>query len=1362
MSELDYRLKLSEYTFDPLEDSLDLPDELRIEEVPQEPAYYIIQFTKSLTQEEMIQIQGEYGLDLTEYVPEYAYLEKISPQTLAALSEEPLFRASTLYQPAFKISPYIGQTAFHTPERQAIEGLWLRAVLLLDADPSSVAEAIQEIGASEITVLDDREIGGVARVQFELRSGDVLPMIAQLEAVEWIEEVGEAKLDNSNTAGTIQSGTPGTVPSWNQGLHGEGQIIGVIDSVVDTNHCFFRDNLNNAIRPAHRKVVGFRNVSGSAAGSHGTFVAGIAVGDDFNNPGTDVNRGMAWAARITFGNSSDLGNSSLLAYLTAAAADGAAIHTNSWHDEPTPQYSQDSVDVDTFVWNNEDNLVLGSSGNVGEAIGPPGTAKNALCVSATQRDPNEMNFGDGNDGPTPDGRRKPDLFAPGCSITSAQVNTTCTTNLSSECATSWATPAVAGTAALIRQYYTEGWYPTGTRQPHHAFVPSGALIKATLLNSTINMTGIAGYPGNREGWGLIRLNNVLYFDSPRSARNLRVWDTRNADGLTTGKTREHHIDVASNTQFLKVTLVWTEPPGKAGSNKPVVNNLDLQVISPNGTQTFRGNHFVNGVSATGGTADTLNNVEMVSINRPAVGEWTIRIIGTAVNRGNPGQGYALVATADLTEPPAPTGTQDTLVVRVKFSDIAFEPSLPNLQNTLAEVVKYFKEVSYGKATVQPNYRGPITLKHPKSYYYHPTRNLLIEMTEEVVAELVKKEPNIFNTIERLILVTNDVNFTEDWATTGPWPYNMPGGFTRPISVSIQSYKNDVARFTHGLAHQFNLVDLYAHPGVVFPRAYVDEWDNMAGLFNNVHPLVWSKQRAGWLKAHGSKILYIPRPSTGKYSKELQLFFQESTDQNRKAIAIGLTEGKANLADENVFYFIEARDKTSGFDKNLPGTGVLIYYVNELIPQGQGPVILRDKNPGTPHLRDAFFTVGDSHTIPGTGITIKVKAGTGGAAYNIQVDYSPPATDYNVYITKGDTIGGKFYTYFSPDIWIDSPKKGFQLSAGPPPHDKKEDPVIGTVNRIYARIHNNGPGTAYNFDVRFRISEPYHTVGGKADFDQFVGIKHIDKLEKNKLAIVYVEWTPQAGKNTHACVLVDLINLVGNDTNPNDNEAQENLRKVKSITSSPFHPVEYRYNLTNPYDEQALFYFRAEGAPPDWQVTLSPWKILLDPGDRMTGLATIQPPSEAEICTSEHIQITSWTPRGDTLIPVGGAVVQVDLRRPTLLTLDVGAERCRDEDYEQLYEEQIDPDKVQRRCGRIIARGCTDPPLPGQEIIVKFTDPLGNPVFHTVVTNEYGCFEDFLVTVTGGNWKVTAEYEGGECEGSITAGPETICWCPELM
>ena len=33
----------------------------------------------------------------------------------------------------------------------------------------------------------------------------------------------------------------GTTPIWDMGLHGEGEVIGVGDSGLDTGHCFFEE-----------------------------------------------------------------------------------------------------------------------------------------------------------------------------------------------------------------------------------------------------------------------------------------------------------------------------------------------------------------------------------------------------------------------------------------------------------------------------------------------------------------------------------------------------------------------------------------------------------------------------------------------------------------------------------------------------------------------------------------------------------------------------------------------------------------------------------------------------------------------------------------------------------------------------------------------------------------------------------------------------------------------------------------------------------------------------------------------------------------------------------------------------------------
>jgi hypothetical protein len=119
---------------------------------------------------------------------------------------------------------------------------------------------------------------------------------------------------------------------------------------------------------------------------------------------------------------------------------------------------------------------------------------------------------------------------------------------------------------------------------------------------------------------------------------------------------EYTLSVMSSAEPLKVTLVWTDEPAQL-ANGVVVNNLDLQVVSPNAA-TFLGNHFVGGASATGGVADAGNNVEQILIKSPVPGNWIVRVIATSVTVGT--QGYALVATAQLatgTVPNPPTNLQ---------------------------------------------------------------------------------------------------------------------------------------------------------------------------------------------------------------------------------------------------------------------------------------------------------------------------------------------------------------------------------------------------------------------------------------------------------------------------------------------------------------------------------------------------------------------------------------------------------------------------------------------------------------------------------------------------------------------------------
>ena len=1339
-----------------------------------ETAWRIVQFDGPLTREQTAMLKERFGLRLNQYVPKFAFLEELSADQIEELRALDFFRWSGLYEPRFKIDPKLGEHEFVTRSRRAEPGILMTVVAFPGTDLGALADRVRGLGFEVVTTTDEPE-HDIQRMQVRAATPAEAEAIARIPAVKYIEEVGEVTLNNGTTSWVVQSNVANSRPIWDRQLQGENQIIGHIDNVIDVGNCFFRDDTDNTVRPDHRKVVGLRNTSGEGFGDHGTFSAGNAAGEDVGNDALsaapNANNGNAPRARLTHGNLNDLdlntgGGTSVFSYLSQAEADGAFVHTNSWDPKNTNNYTQVSADIDRFTWENEDHLVVFGPDNAGP-IRPGTNAKNVLVVNATQQSPSQNNFSSGVTQFTLDGRRKPDVMAPGAGIVSADGGTACGTRTAG--GTSFAAPAVAGLAALVRQYYTEGWYPSGTHQPHHRFTPTGNLLKATLANATVDATGIAGYPGvagTGEGWGRVLLDDGLFFAG--DARNLTVWDVRKASGLFSGESRTHTFTVAGGAQPLRVTLVWSEPdapPNTAAgpadaAGSLTINDLDLVVTAPDGT-TFSGNDLntATGQSiADGGTADGLNVLEQVVVAAPAVGTYTITVSEGANGIAVGPSGYALVVTADLPDPPAPTGPQNTLVVRTAVSDLlaGSPPGVTTVTNLITDASVYIDEVSYGTATLVPAYAS-VTLPQPSTFYYHPSRSVLVEMAEDVVADLIAADPNTFDQgtadpaddIARMVVMLNDPGFTGDWATTGPWPYELPDGLTRRLSVSVHSIYNDAGpRLTHGLAHQFGLLDLYAHPNVVFAQPHVDTWDHMAYPFLETGFLAWSKERATWLTSHGSSVEYIPRPAAGSpVSQTTGINFVSSTATNRKAIALGLTEGASTIDDEDVFYFIEARSNSAGsVDGTLPEEGVLLYYVNENVPQGQGPVRIIDDELGTPSLDDGAFETGDSRTTA-EGLDITVQAGTGGADRNILINYDPPDTDNDVRITVGSPV------WTSPDIWVDSQKDGFDEDQGLVPADRGDQPVQGEVNRLYVRISNPGPSPAFDFTIFVRISEPYHTVGGAADFNRFVGQIFVPQLDDGDEFVGYVEWTPDEDGDPHSCAEVEIPNVF-NDVNVNNNRAQQNLQEVTSSTSSPYDPVTYRFGLTNEEDHEQLYYFRGEDLPEGWSRTFSPRSALLLPGQRIEGSLTVKPPDDAPVCTDHQIRVTSWKPSGDTLLLVGGGTFQVDLRNRTLLELRTRVGRCDQQPTEDRLgaihaAASFEGSAQSKRCREIAAQGCTNPPRPNEEIVLRYEHPSGYPIYRTVTTDAAGCFSDFLVVTEGGPWQVTAEYPGDDCSGGAT-------------
>ncbi len=581
------------------------------------------------------------GVITSDYLPDFAYVADLSKADAAKLANLGFVTWVGAFDNAWKLDPAWGTRQLNDPERVdalANNERLASIVCFADADPQPVVNELTRLGGR----LTDMElVGDSVFIEAWLPVTKAAELAAQ-DHVQWIEEAPEVKLRNDSNRWILQSNTSGQTPIWNQGIHGEGQIGGLIDGGVKESHCMFDDSV--ATGPTHRKIIAFRG--STAADSHGTHTAGTFVGDQTPFGSYTTHDGLAFAAKLSFTNLSSVTSSNLYTYLNTAYTDGARVHSNSWGDDGTTAYTTWCRQIDQHTWEKEESLVAFAVTNLG-SLKTPENSINVLAVGASQDTPNQGNHCSGGAGPTADGRRKPEVYAPGCSTNSASSSTTCGTTTMT--GTSMACPAASGAGLLVRQYFTDGFYPTGAKVPANAFTPSAALMRAVLMNGTVDMTGISGYPSNSEGWGRLLLDNALYFTG--DASKLYAVDVRNAQGLSTGGQATYSFSVNSNTKPLKISLVFTGPPAAVNASNPVINNLDLEVSDPANT-LYKGNVFTSGQSSTGGSADAKNNAEMVLRTTPATGTYTVTIKGTGVNQGT--QGYALVVTGDVSTCTSPS------------------------------------------------------------------------------------------------------------------------------------------------------------------------------------------------------------------------------------------------------------------------------------------------------------------------------------------------------------------------------------------------------------------------------------------------------------------------------------------------------------------------------------------------------------------------------------------------------------------------------------------------------------------------------------------------------------------------------------
>jgi len=658
--------------------------------------YYLIKF-KNAIEKTWIKDLKDLGIKFYDYIPINTFIIKANSQMIPLIQRKEYVWRIEDYHPYYKLAPEIREL-IQKPEDIKKYAKDKKIVIIVDFFENEELEGFQKnlIYLKDFNVAQVENNYSIKRAWIKIKEDNFLEAIkyiAHYPGVATLELLKEIIPMNDAARWVHQNFQQNIYPLYDHNLKGQNQIGAITDTGFDYDMCYFWDPLLgsppvDAQAPfgdvpenlSMRKVIIYYAMDGNPCGSvgtpggisdHGTHTAGSIAGDNYLNPEQqDPGDGMALSAKLVLedpGDSFQYYNNacgSTYDFYDISYNDGARIHSNSWGlgcstSCPCKANVYDSLarDADNFAWQHKDMTIFFAAGNSAaycpdSTVISPSIAKNVISVGASYHDLQaEYVASFSSHGLTYDHRLKPTLIAQGVSTSSADNDSSlssfnCSTRLWS--GTSMATPTAAGFALLARQYFTDGYYPSGTPQASDSFEPSSALIRALLINSSVNMTGVSeDIPNKIEGWGRLKLDDSLYF--PGDERKLFVKDEN--IGLDTNWNRCYTIPIINNLQPLKITLAWTDYPAFLNSNPALVNDLMLEVISPSNIkyhQSLNSDYLPIITTNELLPQDNRNTEEQIIINNPEIGNWTIKVSG--INVPIELQPYAVAATGSLGNP----------------------------------------------------------------------------------------------------------------------------------------------------------------------------------------------------------------------------------------------------------------------------------------------------------------------------------------------------------------------------------------------------------------------------------------------------------------------------------------------------------------------------------------------------------------------------------------------------------------------------------------------------------------------------------------------------------------------------------------
>ena len=463
--------------------------------------------------------------------------------------------------------------------------------------PENTAQIIYEYNPSNVLVV-------------KMKWGDVLQKILPHEEVVFIDEQRIPKEESAVSDLDLSANKVNVIHNQFPLTNGNGITVSVKENRPDTGDIDFKGRYLST------------TLSSSVLSSHATTIASI-IGGGGNS--YYEGKGVGWGSTISSSNFAILLPEPDAVYQQY----NISVQNHSYGTTIENFYGADAASYDASVITRPSLIHIFSAGNSGTQASSTGLyagitgfanltgsfkmAKNIITVGHTDSTGNVL--APSSRGPAYDGRVKPEMVA------------------FAEDGSSGAAAIVSGISLTLQQAYKDLY---GT-------LPSSALIKAILLNSADD-TGPKGIDFT-SGYGTANAYKAM----------LCVANARHFNGsINNGGSDNYNLTVPSNIKQLKITLAWDDPPAAANTTTALKNDLDLELSLPVTSQQWKPwvlNSFPDVDSLQllpVRKRDSLNNVEQITLDNPAAGNYIINVKGYNVTTSPP-QTYYIAYQLDTAD-----------------------------------------------------------------------------------------------------------------------------------------------------------------------------------------------------------------------------------------------------------------------------------------------------------------------------------------------------------------------------------------------------------------------------------------------------------------------------------------------------------------------------------------------------------------------------------------------------------------------------------------------------------------------------------------------------------------------------------------